>query len=56
MHLKVGAPAPPELLVWSILEKFPTWTIEYVENTSMKHIHEFLQIKDAKAKARRTTL
>ena len=52
MALKVGAPAPPELLTWELAERFG-WTFEYIESLSVERIHEYIQIKDAKHKARK---
>jgi len=50
--LRFGAPAPFELSVWDMAEKFG-WTLEYIESLSMSKFHEYYQIRDAKAKARR---
>jgi len=38
------------LLDWEIAEAFG-WTFEYIQTLPMSRIHEYIQIKDARAKA-----
>ena len=53
MHFSHGAPAPWELFVWQLAERFG-WTLEYIESLPMARWHEFLLIEDARSKARET--
>lgn len=50
-HLIHGAPAPQELIIWDIAERFG-WTLDYIDGLSLARLHEYLQIADAKGKAR----
>lgn len=50
LFYKMGAPAPSEILKWTLAEKFG-WTLEYIEGLSMAQIHEYYQLQDAKYKA-----
>ena len=50
MHLKLGHPAPLELMIWTIAERFG-WTLEYIDTLSMAKIQELIQIDDARARA-----
>ena len=45
------APAPQEMLVWQLAEKFG-WTLDYIEGLPLSRLHEWIQITDAQAKAR----
>jgi hypothetical protein len=48
--LKFGAPLPDEYLEWDMV--FRTgWTLEYIRDLSMADIHNYIQIKDGRAKA-----
>jgi hypothetical protein len=51
MHLKHGAGAPLEWIVWQMVYK-THWTLEYIEGLSMERIHEYLKVEDGSAKAR----
>lgn len=51
MAIKWGEPAPFELLIWNLAEKFG-WTIDYIESLPMSRIYEYLQVQEGKAKAR----
>jgi hypothetical protein len=52
LHLKMGAPAPPELFEWELAERYG-WTFDYIESLPMQRVHEYIQIKDARHKAKR---
>ena len=54
MHLitKGSAPAPPELFTWELVERYG-WTLDYIDSLPMSRVHEYIQIKDARNKARK---
>lgn len=54
MHLitKGAAPAPPEMLRWELAGRYG-WTLDYIDSLSVQNIHEFIQIRDARNKAKR---
>ena len=50
LSLRFGAPAPFEYLVWRLAPE-TGWTLDYIESLTMQQWHDYLQIRDAKAKA-----
>jgi hypothetical protein len=51
LAIKHGAPAPLELTIWTLAERFG-WTLDYIESLPLARLHEFYQIEDGRAKAR----
>jgi hypothetical protein len=47
---KYKAPAPLELVVWTMAETFG-WTLEYIDSLPLKRLHEWIAIQDGRAKA-----
>ncbi len=52
LALRFGAPAPDEYFEWELVMA-TGWTLEYVRSLSMQDFYNYLQIEDAKGKARR---
>jgi len=50
LHLKGGEPAPSELVIWTIAERFG-WTLDYVESLPLGRLCEYYQIADGRTKA-----
>jgi hypothetical protein len=42
---------PQEYMDWKIVED-TGWTLDYIRSLSMRDVHDYIQITDAKAKAR----
>jgi hypothetical protein len=51
MAIKHGAPAPSELVIWNLAERFG-WTLEYCRSLSWQDWVDFVNIEDARKKAR----
>jgi len=51
LHLKMGAPAPIELLKWNMAEQYG-WTLDYIDSLPLSKVHEYYQIRDARHKAK----
>ena len=49
-HLKANAGAPQRYIVWMLAET-TGWSLEYIESLSVARLHEWLAIRDARAKA-----
>lgn len=52
MAIKHDAPAPTELIIWKMAERFG-WTLEYCRSLSLQDWLDFLLIEDGRAKARK---
>jgi len=48
--LKVGEPAPSELIVWTLAERFG-WTLDYIDSLPLGRLSEYYQIADGRMKA-----
>jgi hypothetical protein len=54
MHLKFKKPPPPELIRWSLAERFG-WTLDYIDSLSLADLFEFFQIESGREQARPMT-
>lgn len=52
MALKWRKPAPLELAIWDMAEKFG-WTLAYIESLTMEQFDEYQQVRDGRMKATR---
>ena len=50
-HLKYRAGAPLRYIYWTLAER-TGWTLEYIESLPLGVLHEWMQIMDARGKAK----
>ena len=49
-HYYAGAPAPLELVIWGLAERFG-WTLDEIDRVPLARLHELDQIDDGRMKA-----